>query len=395
MPCSKPGRMGPMEDHGENDKGREWTPLLEEGRRRKSIEEEKHRKQKQKVIQIFKMTALSTLLCVALFILYSAASPARIAPLHRRDLTLQVVHNQEDDLQTALPVDFPDPSIVQDNDGTWYAFATNSGGKNVQVAKASSGRDPLGQWTRLNTDAMPDRSWTSGRNTWAPDVKRLPDGSYIMYFSGELPDTHQHCIGVARSRKITGPYKPDAQPWACPRKQGGAIDASGFLDEGTGRRYVVYKVDGNSMPGFTPCGTGVADPKLRTPLVLQEVDFLDGATKRGNPVEILNRVASEDGPLIEAPELTRRPDGTYVLFFSSHCFQDPKYNIKYAWSTSIQGPYQRAAEPLLQTGDFGLSAPGGPTTAKIRGLLGSKDIMGFHGNCPGGRCFYTVQWGEA
>lgn len=382
-----------MEGHGEKDKWWAETPLLEEGRRR--VEEDKQ-KQEQEETNTFKMVALSSLLCATLFILYSRATPVKTDPYQGRDFKLEILHSGEDVLKPALPRDFPDPSVAQDHDGTWYAFATNSGGRNVQVAKASgSGRDPLGEWTRLDVDAMPDRSWTTGRNTWAPDVKMLPDGSFIMYFSGELP-SHQHCIGVARSPTITGPYKPDAEPWACPREAGGAIDASGFFDQATGSRYVVYKVDGNSKPGFSPCGKGVNDPKLRTPLMLQEVDVYDGTTKRGEPIELLDRVAAEDGALIEAPDITRLSDGTYVLFFSSHCFNDPKYDIKYAWSYSVTGPYRRGTQPLLRTSEFGLHAPGGVTTGKIRGFLGDKDFMGFHGNCQGkGRCFYTVRWGEA
>lgn len=337
------------------------------------------------------MAVLSTLLCLALFVLYATAAPTSSSQTNFHGLQLVIDHD-DDAMKPSLPVDFPDPSVVQDYNGTWYAFATNSGGVNVQVAQ-SADSDPFSEWSRLDIDAMPDKSWTSGRNTWAPDVRALPDDSFIMYFSGELPDTHQHCVGVARSDSITGPYKPDPQPWVCPRDKGGAIDASGFFDEDTGRRYVVYKIDGNSKPGFSPCGTGVNDPSLRTPLMLQEVSVLDGATKKGNPVELLDRIASEDGALIEAPELQRLGDGTYVLFYSSHCFNDPRYNIKYAWSTSVTGPYRRAAKPLLQTSDFTLRGPGGVTTGRTDD---GDDFIGFHGYCEdNGRCLYIAEWKEA
>jgi len=337
----------------------------------------------------FRMTIFSLVVLFATYVVYTTAAPP-LETRHRHGLRLDVLH-AEVPMEPVLPMDFPDPTIIQDEDGTWHAFSTNSAGKNIQVARAN-GFGPLGAWTRLDVDALPDKSWTSGRNTWAPDVKRLDDGSYIMYFSGELPNSHQHCIGVARSDSIAGPYEPLPEPWACPRGEGGAIDAAGFYDEDTGRRYVVYKIDGNSKSGYSPCGTGVDDPKLKTPLMLQEVES-DGVTKIGKPVDILDRIAAEDGALVEAPELTKRDDGTYVLFFSSHCFQDPRYDIKYAWSKHIHGPYVRGSQALLQTPDFQLNGPGGMSSGRSNN---GDEIMAFHAYCQDkARCLYLTRYGAA
>ncbi|KFH47668.1 Extracellular endo-alpha-like protein [Hapsidospora chrysogenum ATCC 11550] len=323
---------------------------------------------------------------------------------------LRILHSGRN-LQPRLMRDFPDPTLVEDHNGTWYAFATNSGGVNVQVARTvgnivaqgkdqdteqsqnQSDSDPLGPWTRLGIDAMPDRSWTSGRNTWAPDVQALDDGTFLMYFTGEVPNSHRHCIGTARANNVTGPYVPDPKPWACPLEEGGAIDPSGYVDEETGRRYVLYKVDGNSKSAtWTPCGTDVRDPTMRTPLMLQQVDAGDGTTKIGSPMKLLDRLEQEDEALVEAPELRRWWDGTYLLFFSAHCFNDPRYNVKYAWANRIEGPYVRAEGALLQAPDFGLRAPGGAKTGRTRDGV---DFIAFHGNCPQGRCFYTVPYVEA
>lgn len=336
---------------------------------------------------LFRMTIFSILLLFAAYIVYTSAAPSLAT--RRHDLRLEVLHG-EGRMDPVLPVNFPDPAIVQDEEGTWFAFSTNSAGKNIQVAKAH-GNDPFGQWGLLDIDALPGKSWTSGKNTWAPDVKRLEDGSYIMYFTGEVPNSHQHCIGVARSDRIAGPYLPEPVPWACPRQQGGAIDAAGFFDNDTGKRYVVYKVDGNSKGEFTTCGTGVDDPELKTPLMLQEVEA-DGSTKIGAPVQIMDRIASEDGALVEAPELTKRDDGTYVLFFSSHCFFDPKYDIKYAWSKNIEGPYTRGPETLLRTPDFELNGPGGMASGRMEN---GDEVMAFHGYCKdNARCLYISRYGK-
>ncbi|KAH7363149.1 glycosyl hydrolase family 43 protein [Plectosphaerella cucumerina] len=278
--------------------------------------------------------------------------------------------------------DFPDPSIIRAHDGFWYSYATNSNGKNVQVARA---HEPLGPWEWLDFDVMPDRGWTSGRNTWAPDVRRTSNGSYVLYFSGELPNQNgKHCVGVALAMEPLGPYTPQPEPWACHLDQGGAIDPAGFLDTSTGRRYVTYKVDGNHDGNGGDCGNSI-EPLAATPLMLQEVDAVDGHTKIGPPVQILDRTAA-DGPLVEAPSIALLSDGTYVLFYSSFCFSSSRYNVNYATARTPEGPYERAARPLLVTGDFGLQSPGGASS-----VMGGGQLL-FHANCEQGRCLYTTNY---
>ncbi|KAI9149212.1 hypothetical protein HJFPF1_11261 [Paramyrothecium foliicola] len=295
--------------------------------------------------------------------------------------------------------DFPDPCILQAEDGVWYSFATNANGKHIQVAKAE---DPLGEWELLGHDAMPYKAWTSGRNFWAPDVRRVGDGTYIMYYSGHRPQG-KHCVGIARSRTVAGPYVPDDEPWECPLEIGGAIDPSGFEDPATGRRYVVYKVDGNAIGHGGSCNN-MAEPQAATPIMLQEVDALDGSTKIGPPVAILDRTV-DDGPLVEAPNLVRSArDGRYLLFFSSHCFTNPAYDVKFAWADAIEGPYYRgqgvtngndtAGEDgsLIRTGDFGLRGPGGMTSTVGRALHGEDEVMLLHGRCGWRRCMYALPY---
>jgi beta-xylosidase len=290
-----------------------------------------------------------------------------------------------------LDHDFPDPSIVQDADGTWYAFATASGGRNIQAARASA---PSGPWTLLDQDILSlTGAWTSNQSTWAPDVRIIAPGRYVMYFSGQVyNDTAFHCIGTAVSdTSILGPYTAFHSPFACPLQQGGAIDPSGFVDASTGRRYVLYKVDGNAVGNGGYCNNGIA-PFAATPILLQEVSALDGVTKVGNAVEILNRDQEHDGPLVEAPNLFRVEGAegatTYVLLYSNQCFDSPGYTVSYATSGSADGPYVRnPSGALIETGDWNLTAPGGATVAEREGW------MVFHGNCPRGRCMFGATFG--
>ncbi|TDZ22528.1 putative arabinan endo-1,5-alpha-L-arabinosidase C [Colletotrichum orbiculare MAFF 240422] len=310
--------------------------------------------------------------------------PALAAPADTAVDALYVVGRDESSAKTMNPRlnrNFPDPTLIQADDGIWYSFATSGNGKNIQVAKAT---EISGSWEWLEDDALPDGGWSTEDNTWAPDVRRLNNGSYIMYYAGEVRDGGgRHCIGAAVASKVEGPYSPTREPWVCPFAQGGAIDAAGFYDEGSKKRYVLYKVDGNDIGNGGDCNNGVK-PIQPTPIMLQEVEA-DGIAKKGDPVKILDRT-DEDGPLVEAPDLVRTDDGLYILFFSSFCFNSDKYNVNYATSRDIKGPYRRPSRKLLQTGDFNLTAPGGATS-----VLGGGQML-FHGDCDEGRCLYQTQY---
>ena len=256
-----------------------------------------------------------------------------------------------------LAKDFPDPAIINDpTSGKWYAFATAGNGHKVQIA---SGPSATGPWTWLDIELLPNLpSWAVNAGIWAPDVRYLKESnSFVIYYAAQYAaDTRFHCVGAAVSNTITGPYTPVANAIACPTAQGGAIDPSGYFDDATKTRWVVYKVDGNSIGHGGSCGNTV-DPIVSTPIMLQQVQ-LDGYTKIGNPTQILDR-GQYDGPLIEAPNLIKASDGTYVLFFSSNCYSTPLYDVSYATSRSLSGPYTKSSSPLLVTGNFGLTAPGG------------------------------------
>lgn len=209
------------------------------------------------------------------------------------------------------------------------------------------------------------------------------DGRFVLYYSGELKKWKQHhCLGTAVSvdKSPLGPYQPHNASLACPLRQGGAIDPAPFRDA-DGKLYVVYKADANSIGNGGSCNNS-KKPLVSVPILLQELEK-DGITPVGDPVQILENTHN-DGPLVESPSLTRTPGGIYFLFFSSHCFTSSKYNIKYATSSSLRGPYARAKQSLLQSGDFGLNGPGGATVSSD----GTK--MVFHANCEDVRCMYVA-----
>ncbi|KAI9813825.1 MAG: hypothetical protein M1827_003615 [Pycnora praestabilis] len=280
-----------------------------------------------------------------------------------------------------ISADFPDPSLIQVG-STWYSFATNRYGVNVQTAMSPD----FESWTVTESDALPmPGAWVDKKNPeiWAPDVVQLLNGSFVLYYSGAVSNnTAFHCVGAATSPTIEGPYTALPAALACPLSTGGAIDPAGFQDA-DGTLYVVYKVDGNTLGNGGTCNNGVA-PLMSTPLMLQKL-AADGVTPIGDPVKLLDR-DDGDGPLVEAPYLVKSQEGVYFLFFSSNCYTTTLYDVSYATANSITGPYTKAEPPkapLLVTGDYGLTAPGGASVTSD----GTK--ICFHANVNGGRGMWT------
>ncbi|KAF2248935.1 glycoside hydrolase family 43 protein, partial [Trematosphaeria pertusa] len=278
---------------------------------------------------------------------------------------------------------FPDPTLLRHN-GTWYVYGTNNaagilrsklhgkskglGKANVQLATSSNllnwtlhdqADDPLqvlGDWvSKKNMPAEADRSALVRRaNVWAPDILQRPDGKFVLYYSATSANASHHCVGTAIGDIPTGPFESQSTPLACPVERGGAIDPASFTDS-DGSIYVSYKVDGNAKGNGGQCGNSVP-PLKDTPILLQKMER-DGITPSGSPVKILDRT-DEDGPLVEAPALFKSDEDIYFLFFSSGCTRNPSYDLKYATSMNITGPYMRASGELLKTGSYSLYAPG-------------------------------------
>lgn len=280
-------------------------------------------------------------------------------------------------LDPVLSTNFPDPAVIYDSvtsGGSFLSFATQGNGHKVQVAQSSTGW--AGPWTLLNRDLLPTPgSWSTGTDIWAPDVRRIGDGQYVLYYAAGLAaDPSKHCVGSATATTALGPYTAQSNTIACPLVEGGAIDISGFTDT-DGKRYVVYKIDGNGL-----CGNPNTGPQ-DTPLMLQQM-AQDGITVVGSPIKLLDKGVA-DGPLIEAPNLIK-VNGVYILFFSSNCFNSGLYDISYATATSVTGPFTKQNALLLPGNSWGLVNPGGAQATDD-----GKSLV-FHADClsNGSRCMY-------
>lgn len=252
--------------------------------------------------------------------------------------------------------DFPDPGVMLYN-GTYYAYATNGAGGNMPVLTSTS---LYGTWVP-SADALPVLgSWANPGYTWAPDVSRLPNGTFIVYYTAADKASGRQCVGAAIATNPAGQFSPvGSLPLICPASEGGAIDASAFTDT-DGQRYIAYKVDGNALG-------------LPTTLYLQKVNA-DGVTLVGPRIPTISNNSGE-GPLVEAPYLLKH-NGTYVLLYSYGHYGDNTYTEGYATASSLSGPWTKGP-PLMTTAYFNalVSGPGGASVVSDA----SGDHIVFHG----------------
>ncbi len=230
-----------------------------------------------------------------------------------------------------LRQNFPDPHLIR-VDGTFYAFATNGSGRNVQTARSTD----LITWELL-PDAMPALPrWVrlSRPDVWAPEVIAIDD-RYLLYYTARDKESGRQCIGVAVSDQPQGRYThPSDTPLICQVDQGGSIDANPFRDE-DGTLYLYWKNDGNC------CG-------MATWLYVQEL-APDGLSLVGEPVQLTRNDRRWEGPVVEAPTMWRQNE-EYVLFYSGNSYAGLEYAVGYAMCESPVGPCEEAEEnPILKT----------------------------------------------
>ena len=244
--------------------------------------------------------------------------------------------------------DFPDPTILPQNNGYW-AYATNGGGGNVQARFSTD----LVNWQNRD-DAMPQLpAWVTPGLTWAPAVVQTQDNLYVLYFTARLGDTGKECIGIATSNSPAGPFVATSdQPAVCPLDEGGAIDASAFQD-GDGTRYMVYKSDGNC------CG-------LPTWLNVQPMSG-DGTALAGGRTQLFHQDQDWEGSVTEAPVMYRY-NGQYYLFYSANDWSNDSYTVAYAQAPSVTGPFTKMGRIVSSSNDHGtVIGPGGQDIFWSRG----------------------------
>lgn len=261
----------------------------------------------------------------------SAGSAAPLTPTSTSTAAAEPV-DPVHGLNPVIADDFPDPDLLE-VDGTWFAYATNGNNRNVRVARSTD----LVEWEVLD-DAFPELpGYVIPGKTWAPEVTEVQPGRFVLYYTATSFEESVQCIGVAVAASPQGPFEAVGEAMlVCPPDEGGAIDASTFLDT-DGTRYLLWKNDGNC------CGL---DTWLQAAPLAP-----DGLTLAGDPVRLLRQDQAWEGNLVEAPTLVER-DGGYVLLYSANDYGGARYAIGVATAETVLGPYTKASQPLFTTADL-------------------------------------------
>jgi beta-xylosidase len=228
----------------------------------------------------------------------------------------------------AIPGDHPDPSIIRVGSDYW---ATSTTSQWAPVFPLLHSRD-LVNWTLEGSVFEEPPAWSAG-SYWAPEIAAYR-GRFFVYYTARRRNGPL-CVAVATASKPSGPWT-DHGPLVC--QDAGSIDGAPVTGE-DGRRYLVWKEDGNSR-------------KQPTPLWLQPLSD-DGTQLTGTPSEILRNEAPWEKNLVEGPFILQR-DGWFYLFYSAAgcCGRACDYRLGVARARKVAGPYERnPANPILQGND--------------------------------------------
>ena len=255
--------------------------------------------------------------------------------------------------------DFPDPFVLRLG-STYYAYATNAGGANVQVMRSAD----LTGWEAL-PDALPVLpSWAGPGRTWAPAV--LPRGDrYLLYYTVREPTSDRQCVSVATARTPAGPFAGGTGPLVFQLERGGSIDPSPFVDP-DGTAYLLWKSDDNAFE--------------RPSSLWGQPLSADGLALSGTPTELLRHDRDWERPLIEAPAMVC-VDGVYYLFYSARWWESADYAVGYAIALAPLGPFLKVTNtrPWMMTGGPAAGPGGQELFRHADGAL----WMAYHGWTPG------------
>lgn len=270
-----------------------------------------------------------------------------------------------------------DPSLFQDDDGTFYAFSTDTfGTSGYQIRKSKdlihwnyigtafnlegsakayaknaaydsySGLQPAFNWTVTTPDEAGEQQIctkkTGEMGFWAPYVTKGADGKYWLYFclTGYFGGS-KSCLGLAKSPTVEGPYFFDdlivcsASGWRSPN----AIDPQ-----------IVYDAEGEMFLCYGSYGLGIflialdketgrrKDGLTRADFDEEKCSFEEYFGKNLARGSLEGSVIKyhEGVPVLENGEWTKK---NYYYLMVSFGSLSSVYNMRCGRSESIWGPY--------------------------------------------------------
>lgn len=226
-----------------------------------------------------------------------------------------------------------DPTVVRDDDGTYYMFSTDAVANSTEIPAGVHVRSSpdLVEWTYRGTalDGVPSAAseWTGAKGLWAPDVVRWPaeagEPAWHMYYSASTFGSRTSAIGLAVAASPAGPWQDRGLvvKTLSGRDEQNAIDAAVTFDR-NGDPWLTY---GSFFGGIhtlrldAETGLALADGDLGTCIARRHTD-VDRAI---------------EGAFVQY----RAEDDRYVLFVSYDSLFST-YNVRVAVAEDITGPYR-------------------------------------------------------
>ena len=224
-----------------------------------------------------------------------------------------------------------DPSILRAPDGTFYIF-----GSHMAAAKS----EDLIAWRQISRNALSGctlvedvqnqmkeaLSWAKTSTFWAPDVQRLADGRYAMYYCACEGSSPLSALGLAVADDPEGPYVDQGvflksgMPGYNASYYPNVVDPCAFFDR-DGRLWMVY---GSYSGG----------------IFILEMDGKTGLPLEGQKYG--TKLLGKNHARIEGPYILYSPETEYYYLFLSFGELEASggYNIRVCRSRNPDGPYE-------------------------------------------------------
>jgi xylan 1,4-beta-xylosidase len=292
------------------------------------------------------------------FLIRHTLGPACAALLLALLVTGAAAQRRQTYTNPALAGDFPDPSIIRVGQDYWATATTSEWAPEFPILHS---RD-LVNWEVVGAVFQKHPDWSVG-SYWAPEIS-YDKGRFFIYYAARKKGGPL-CVAVATASRPQGPYR-DHGPLVC--QEVGSIDGFPVTDE-NGRRYLLWKEDGNS----------VSKP---TPIWAQPLSA-DGTKLVGERKELFHNDQAWEkhatlpyGDLVEGPAVIRR-NGWFYIFYSGNfcCARECNYMLGVARSRKLLGPWEKNPSNPIMRGNETWKCPGhGTVVTDTRG----RDFIFYH-----------------
>lgn len=230
-----------------------------------------------------------------------------------------------------------DPTIIIDNDSTYYLYGTGSnsdlGFYVYQSHDMLSWEGPIG---RLNGFCLTSATSFGTTGFWAPQVLKRGNTYYMIYTANEQ-------IAIAKADSPTGPFVQESKKPI--DISGKAIDPFVFFDnDGKAYLYHVRLQEGNRIfvAEMTDDLTGIREETAKECI---------------HATELWENTANASWSVTEGPTVLRIGD-TYYMFYSANDFRNIDYAVCMATATSPYGPWTKSQHSVINRANTGYYGTG-------------------------------------